>query len=188
MLEALDSGRDPEMNDLFEALLPLCRKYTVILQWVPSHCGISGNEEADRLAKRGAEMAQTDRMTTFKEAKTLVKAIQHSRWLQQHPKFERSDPYYQLSRNEQVIIFRLRTGHNRMKHHLFHKFHIGETDQCPCQTGAMTTEHLLEICPLHEGTRRHHWEGGTPLRTKLFGSKEDLQRTAAFVEATGVTF
>ena len=30
----------------------------VILQWIPAHCGIKGNEHADRLAKQGANMEQ----------------------------------------------------------------------------------------------------------------------------------
>ena len=30
----------------------------VVLQWIPAHCGIKGNEHADRLAKQGANMEQ----------------------------------------------------------------------------------------------------------------------------------
>ena len=30
----------------------------VVLQWIPAHCGISGSEKADKLAKRGANMQQ----------------------------------------------------------------------------------------------------------------------------------
>ena len=39
--------------------------------------------------------------------------------------------YYQLTCRNQVIIFRLRTGHNRRRY-IYSKFKIGETDQCPC--------------------------------------------------------
>ena len=31
-----------------------------MLQWIPSHCGIEGNEKADDLAKLGAEKEQED--------------------------------------------------------------------------------------------------------------------------------
>jgi ribonuclease HI len=27
----------------------------MVLQWIPSHCGIQGNEEADKIAKQGAK-------------------------------------------------------------------------------------------------------------------------------------
>ena len=29
------------------------------MQWIPSHCGILGNEKADGLAKKGTEILQT---------------------------------------------------------------------------------------------------------------------------------
>ncbi|KAK7088534.1 hypothetical protein V1264_022444 [Littorina saxatilis] len=122
---------------------------------------------------------QNDRSTTFKEAKTIIKAKQHKKWLQQHPHYTYC--------SEQVLIFRLRTGHNRMNHHLFTKFRIGQSDQCPCQTGSMTTEHLLQTCPLHDGLRSQIWAEATTVQGKLYGSLDDLQRTATFARRTGVS-
>lgn len=187
VLQALDTARDKEMNDLSSALTSLCRAHQVILQWVPSHCNILGNEAADALAKEGTTKEQSDRSVTFKEAKTIIKAKQHSKWLQQHPQHNRKDPFHLLSRSEQVLIFRLRTGHNRMNHHLYTKFKIGQTDQCPCQTGSMTTEHLLQSCPLHDGLRHQIWAEETTVQRKLYGSLEDLQRTATFAQRAGVS-
>ncbi|GFV35645.1 uncharacterized protein LOC103524116 [Trichonephila clavipes] len=37
----------------------LCTGREVVLQWIPSHCGIHGNEQADKLAKRGLDTAST---------------------------------------------------------------------------------------------------------------------------------
>ena len=34
-------------------------KRGVDFQWVPSHCGIQGNEEADQLARTGSELDQS---------------------------------------------------------------------------------------------------------------------------------
>ena len=146
-----------------------------------------GNETADTLAKEGSREEQNDRSTTFQEAKTIIKAKQHKKWMQTHPHYNRQDPYHLLSRPEQVIIFRLRTGHNRLNHHLYTKFRIGQSDQCPCQTGSQTTEHLLQACPLHEATRSQTWTEETPVAKKIYGTLEDLQRTASFVGATGVS-
>jgi hypothetical protein len=35
------------------------------------------------------------------------------------------------------------TGHTRLNHHLYTKFRISQSEQCPCQTGSQTKEHLL---------------------------------------------
>ena len=41
-----------------------CRAYyerwIIVLQWIPRHCGIKGNEEADRLAKECSQKEQPD--------------------------------------------------------------------------------------------------------------------------------
>ena len=147
-------------------------KHTVIFQWIPSQCGIHGNETADTLAKEGTTYAQNDRSTTYSEVKTIIKAKQQN--LFKH--------------HEQVSIFRLRTGHNRLRNHLFHKLKIGDTDQCRCRAGSegsQTTEHLLHFCPNHESLRKQIWPDPTPMSQKLYGSLEDLQRTATFVVKSG---
>ena len=187
VLQALQSGREKELNDLFTALSSLCKRHQVTLQWIPSHCDVQGNEKADSLAKEGSTKEQVDRSTTLRETKTVIKAKQHSKWLQQHPQHNKKDPYHLLSRQEQVTIFRLRTGHNRMKNHLYHKLRIGETALCPCSAAYQTTEHLLQDCTLHTDLRSKCWRETTPLATKLYGGLEDLRRTAAFVERTGVS-
>jgi hypothetical protein len=46
----------------------------------------------------------------------------------EHQGYRRNDAYYQLSREEQLMIFRLHTGHNRLKHHILSKLKIGTTD------------------------------------------------------------
>ena len=187
VLQALQSGNNTELNDLSSALAPLCTSHTVILQWIPSHCDLHGNEAADSLAKEGSHQEQTDRSTSYTEAKTIIRAEQLRQWHQQHPRYDRSDPFHLLPRREQVVIFRLRTGHNRLNHHLFTKFHIGQSEQCPCGTGSQTTEHLLQSCPLHEALRQRIWPDHKAMAQKLYGCLEDLQRTVAFIVETALS-
>ena len=187
VLQALQSNRNTDLNDLSSALASLNRSHAVVLQWIPSHCNLLGNETADCLAKEGAQQEQVDRSTNFSEAKTIIKAKLQNKWVQQHPHYNRTDPYYLLMRWEQVLVFRLRTGHNRLNHHLFSKLRIGHTEQCPCETGSQTTEHLLQSCPLYDALRNRTWPDPTPVARKLYGGLEDLQRTAYFIAETGLS-
>ena len=53
-----------------------------------------------------------------------------------------SDSLHKLNRTEQVIVFRLRTGHNRLNAHMYNKFKVGESEMCPCNADIMTAEHF----------------------------------------------
>ena len=185
-LQALQSNRDTELNDLSAALASLCRGHAVTLQWIPSHCSLPGNEAADSLAKEGTKKEQVDRSTSYPKVKTILKAKQHSKWRHKHPQYKKPDPYYLLTRREQVTVFRLRTGHNRLNYHLYSKLRTGYAEQCPCGTGSRTTEHLLQSCPIYEPLQKGIWPDHTPITRKLYGSLRDLWCTATFIEETGV--
>ena len=59
---------------------------------------------------------------------------------------------------------------HRKNQHLYSKFRIGHTQQCPCCTGSQTTGHLLQSCPTYEPLRKGIWPDGTPVARKLYGS------------------
>ena len=117
----------------------------------------------------------------------FIKQKQKRKWQEKHPDYNSRDSYYQLSRADQVIMVRLRTGHCRLRHHMFTKYHIGDTPMCPCGTADMTVEHLLQRCPIHQNIRAETWPTPTPMEEKIFGPVGDLCRTAAFIRATRVT-
>ena len=54
------------------------------------------------------------------------------------PRLQQQGQFYQLSREDQVIIVPLRTGHSRSTHHMFRKFHIAESFACHHVTSPMT--------------------------------------------------
>ena len=87
---------------------------------------VTFNEEADRLAKEGAQKDQIERQLTFEEARSMIK--QTGRIPVQ------KDDYHCLSRKDQVVIFRLRTGHNRLNQHMYHKFRLVPSPICECGT------------------------------------------------------
>jgi ribonuclease HI len=187
VLQAVQNPKNKDLNPLVSALARLQQATELtIIQWIPSHCNIAGNEEADRLAKEGGQQPQEEQEISYEEVKTIIKEKQKKRWLQLHPNHNKTDAYYLLPRPDQVNIVRLRTGHSRLRHHMFTRFRIGETAVCPCGTAPMTVEHFLQDCPTHHNLRAETWPADQPMREKLCGSLESLRRTAAFVSASGV--
>ena len=69
VLEATTAGKLQHLQKALNS--PACIR--TVLQWIPSHCGVSGNEEADKLAKQGSEMEQEENSVSYDEMKTVVK-------------------------------------------------------------------------------------------------------------------
>ena len=65
----LDSLAGHGAHNLRRKLYIILEHRRVILQWIPAHCGIKGNEHADRLAKQGANMEQEKLPITLKQKK-----------------------------------------------------------------------------------------------------------------------
>jgi hypothetical protein len=76
----------------------------VVIQWIPSHCGIPGNRTTGTLAKEGCRLPQTDISTTYGEAKVLIKCRCWNKWETEHLDHTSSYAYYQISREDQVMI------------------------------------------------------------------------------------
>ena len=161
----------------------LSSRTNLALQWLPSHCGVHGNEEADRLSKEGSMQDQADHPVSYREAKTLIKGCFHSSWKTRLNVSTETDAITCLNRKQQVIIFRLRTGHCRLLSHLY-KLKISHTDECPCGTGTQTPEHILQMCPTYDHLRSQFWPERVDLREKLWGPAGCLRQTADFITAT----
>ena len=173
VLEALDAGNLPS---LYKGLTSLeCTR--VVLQWIPAHCGLPGNEEADTLAKNGAEDEQIEAMATYQEMSSLIKSL--------HRPPSQKDDYHQLNRKEQVVIFRLRTGHCRLKKHMHDRFKVGESPNCSCGV-EQSVEHVLQHCSKLANLRLQTWPLGASLVEKLWGSLEALRKTTGYIEKSGL--
>ena len=187
LLQRLQNIRvcEQQLKEIKAALHEISRQSEITLQWVPSHCGIAGNEKADALSKAGSKMEQFSHPVTYREAKTIIHNQFRSKWKKRLGAERGDDPIHLLQRHQQTILFRLRTGHCRLLSHL-HRLKISHTDQCPCGTGTQTHEHVLIHCPVHEALRRQTWPEGAELQAQLWGARPDLEKTVGFIMATGL--
>ncbi|XP_070175569.1 uncharacterized protein [Littorina saxatilis] len=130
-------------------------------------------------------MEQPNHCLSFREAKTLIKHRWKEKFTNKTSGYKpHQEPLRLLSRAEQTIIFRLRTGHCCLKAHL-RRIGVAESATCDCGEGDQTPEHVLQACPLLDQLRIQAWPDPTDLRTKMWGAMEDLERTSMFMASSG---
>ena len=123
VLQALQNLKNKELDTLVSSLATLQQSTErTVIQWTPYHRNITGNEEADRLAKDGWKLQQDQSEITFEEdhseRETEEKVASATDLLQQTGCIP---PPYQ--RRDHVITARLKTGHCRLRRHMFTKLH-----------------------------------------------------------------
>lgn len=143
------------------------RNSETVFTWVPGHCGIQGNVEADRLANLGRTGAFLTKRAPGQDIKAWVKKTVHLAWaekwnqerslLTRKIKGETTEWVDRLCRKEQVTLSRLRTGHTRLSH----KMGSGPIFKIICDTcnTPNSVEHYITECSKFEALRQTHQIG-----------------------------
>ena len=135
--------------------------------WIPSHCGITGNEHADKYAKLAANVPRECILPiSASDMKPHIKNQIFSFWSQEwnsltHNKLknngakieEKSFNNFYL-RIDEIKFTRLRLGHTRLTHSHFFNGNIAPIC-AECQT-PYTVNHILCRCPRFENERLIH--------------------------------
>lgn len=137
----------------------------VELVWVPSHCGVMGNERADKLANEAHENPDESKLEKFNfkeksdqrfKTKTCIKwqeewsASDKGRFcfsivprISSRAWFKSAD----FSRKEIVFWNRIITNHSRCASSL-NRFKIVDTPLCPCGKNYESVDHIVFECDL----------------------------------------
>ena len=136
----------------------------IVLQWIPSHCGIVSNEMADTITKKGtlippyhsevpyARAASTIHYKLRKTHRDLLESSNHQ-WK------DRMQALPNWPRREAVAQFRLATGHDCLAKHLHHISILRNPNCTLSNQGIMDSNHL-NICSTLTSTTLtdRYWE------------------------------
>ncbi|GFU89049.1 membrane-associated tyrosine- and threonine-specific cdc2-inhibitory kinase [Trichonephila clavipes] len=137
-------------------------KGKIVFQWVPSHCGLWGNERADFWQKKGTGIFQNFRRDlTLHSAKLEIKRIFRESFRLTASRVARDKPWSTLCKKSHgipsspraatVAKFRLLTGHDCLCAHLFRFNLVTSPIWVLCDTGQdMTAAHLDECSALND--------------------------------------
>ncbi|KAF7343444.1 putative RNA-directed DNA polymerase from transposon BS [Mycena venus] len=172
----------------------------VEIAWSPGHCDIVGNEQADILAKAGAELAMETggtRSHALRKAKEKV----HKSWVKEWkaapktgsfamanrfpPSMKPTTHFMSLKREVFGRVTPCRIGHC-FSGEYYSRFVPSENVNCPCGEEFQTHEHILRTCPRYEDHRHLLKSASRDISLpEILGTKDGIAALAKFLEESG---
>ena len=137
--------------------------------WIPSHCGIEGNERVDQLAKETPDhnidpLANVHHADLKPLVNSYIQQLVQTKWdVVVHgtdlyllkPTLGPPKKFQHLTRAEEVIITRLQIGHTKAtKAHILSR---GPLTKCHYCGQTLTTEHMLLECAVLRESRDEYY-------------------------------
>ena len=147
----------------------------ITFQWLPSHCGVDGNERVDGVAKQASALIQLDGKIDFNSAKATIKRMCMKKWSDKCK--AKTDAVHvpaelekELSHQEKTLLSQLRTGGHTTKLAWYRNWisrddPVPESPACPrCLNEDETVEHIFCRCPMLQ-TARKKWLNSNRMET-----------------------
>jgi ribonuclease HI len=170
----------PLVFEIQHKIWSLSSSHVIVLQFIPSHCGIPGNEAADLAARQAHALRYRTVTTSSREelVKSIDDAISVDWCTSWHNKMRRSGRGLFLARIKdslgswpwashpsrviETAVARLRTGHAGVRSHLA-RFGLAPDPLCSCGM-IETIDHLLLECANHAVARANLFDVLTQLK------------------------
>ena len=140
----------------------------IVLQWIPGHSAIPGNDLADAEAKAATELGTVKREVSFRSACTMVKRTykdvsSHPRTAKVYRHFSKEKEKTEIdNRADQVTVAQLRTGHHKSLKAYAHRLDDSVDPTCEeCREEPHTLEHWFERCSSTSAFRQQLFGGET---------------------------
>ena len=173
VLQSLKGKRltNPLIQNLLLKYHLLSSEKEIVFCWLPSHVGISGNEEADKAAKLSLNQQESKLKLPSSDLKPLINKFINSKWQISwnntlHNKLHSVKPslgdspfVYRTVRREEVVLARCRIGHTRLTHSYL--FNREDQPECVFCAEPLTVKHLLLDCADLALARQQYYNVGT---------------------------